>query len=191
MSTATITEPLPEGVSSDALFEVVRGVLVEKPTSALATMTATRLAIRFGTFVEQHRLGHIVSEMLFILDPDRNLRRRPDVAFVTAAQWPLDRPLPYDEDWELAPALAIEVISPGNTFRNLLDKIDEYFESGVSEVWLISPEKRRIYVHRSSLNVRILSAEDTISTDLIPGWSMSVADIVPPIVPPAPEAANP
>lgn len=191
MSTATITQPLAERVSSDALFEVVDGVLVEKPMSALATMIGTRLVIRCGSFVEQHRLGHIVSEMLFILDSERNLRRRPDVAFVTAAQWPLDRPLPYDEDWELAPALAIEVISPGNTFRNLLDKIDEYFESGVSEVWLISPEKRRIYVHRSPLSVRILSAEDTISTELLPGWSMPVAEIVPPIAASAPEAVAP
>src|SRR5262245_37535708 len=124
MATATIPLPSSDAVSSDALYEVVDGIVVEKPMSALATLITFQLAKRLDTHVAPHRLGTVVPEMLFILDEAANLRRRPDVAFVTADQWPIDRLPPAQGDWPIAPALAVEVLSPGNTFGEVLSKMD-------------------------------------------------------------------
>lgn len=180
MATATLTEPVTETERhDDGLFEIVYGIAVEKPMSALATLIAFQLATRLDAFSRQNRLGIVVPEMLFILDAPLNLRRRPDVAFVSAIQWPLDRLPPAKGDWPIAPALAIEIVSPRNVFEELLSKLDEYFEAGVVEVWVVSPEKRVIYVYRSFSQVRILQADDVLSTDLIPGWSAAVGEIVP------------
>ncbi|MCC7421839.1 MAG: Uma2 family endonuclease [Planctomycetaceae bacterium] len=183
MATATVTPATEEAEAPhpqpDKLYEILYGRVVEKPMSALAAWIATRLATRLDRFTQEHQLGNIVSEMLFILHARRNLRRRPDVAFVSVERWPLNQLLPFDEDWAVSPSLAIEIVSPSNTFNGLLAKIREYFRHGVLEVWVFSPEERLIYVYRSPTEVRILKAGDTISTELIPGWSAPITELIP------------
>src|SRR5436309_15639617 len=124
MSSATLTEPA--ALPDEALYEVVNGQKIEKPPmSAEALWLASRLQNRLGPFAEDHGLGTVVTEMMFILDPAADLRRRPDVAFVSAERWPLDRSPPYEGDWEVVPDLAVEVISPSNSVDDLLDKVAE------------------------------------------------------------------
>src|SRR5207253_8696932 len=80
--------PAPE----EPLYEVVNGERVElPPMSILAALIASWLQESLGPFVRSHGLGLVVTEALFILDAQRNLRRRPDVAFVSAERWPLER----------------------------------------------------------------------------------------------------
>ena len=95
MAPAVLTEPPmtrdARPADEEALYEVVNGQHGDlPPMSAYATWIASRLDHRLGPFVEEHGLGTVVTEMLFILDPRRNLRRRPDVAFVSAKRWPVN-----------------------------------------------------------------------------------------------------
>jgi Uma2 family endonuclease len=95
---------------------VVNGQKVElPPKSAFSSWIASTLGQRLGEFVRQRRAGAVVIEMLFILDRQADLRRRPDVAFVSAERWPLDREPPYDTDWDVVPDLAVEVVSPSKS----------------------------------------------------------------------------
>ena len=48
--------------------------------------------------------------------------RRPDLAFVSAAKWPLDRLLPETGDWRIVPDLVVEVVSPNDVFQDVLSK---------------------------------------------------------------------
>ncbi len=168
-------------LSDDALYELVDGVLVEKPVSSLSIWIAGDLYLSLGHFVKSRKLGTFYSEMVFILDAVTNLRRRPDLAFLSAAKWPVGRPPPAKGDWAIIPDLAIEVASPGNTFSNLARKVREYFEHGVAEVWILIPEERQVYVYRSPREARVLEAADVLSTTLLPDWSATVGDVIPPI----------
>src|SRR5438132_9904411 len=92
-----ITPPRP--TADETLYEVVNGQRVElPPVSAYSTLVGSRLQQDLGPFAAAHRLGIVVGEMLFILDAERNLRRRPDVAFVSTERWPLDRLIPEAGD---------------------------------------------------------------------------------------------
>jgi Uma2 family endonuclease len=128
--------------------------------------------------VEPGGLGRVVTEGLFILDPVSDLRRRPDVAFVSAEKWPLDRPLPESGDWEVVPDLAIEVTSPNDLFREVLAKVHEYFRLGVRQVWVVLPEDQEIYIYDSPTELRILTAADQLDrAPLLPGLRLPVAAI--------------
>jgi Uma2 family endonuclease len=82
-------------VQDEPLYEIVNGQRVElPPMSAYATWIASRLHGRLWPYAEDKGLGVSVAEMLFVLNAEHNLRRRPDVAFVSTARWPLDRALP-------------------------------------------------------------------------------------------------
>jgi Uma2 family endonuclease len=180
MASPALLEPRgtpPSSTTDEALYEVVNGQRVElPPMSIYAVWITSRLGYRLGPFVEEQRLGIVVNEALFILDAESNLRRRPDLAFVSSGRWPLDRPMPETGDWEVIPDLAVEVISPNDAFENVLAKMDEYFEKGVRQVWIVLPMRQRIYVFHSPTQVRILSAADELDGgDLLPGFRLPVA----------------
>jgi Uma2 family endonuclease len=134
-----------------------------------------------GSFVDAERLGTVVMETLLVLDPVRNLRRRPDAAFVSAQKWPLDRLIPEEGDWEMIPDLAVEVNSPNDLFDNVLDKIGEYFAFGVRQVWLVVPKRQIVLVFDSLTQVRILSTADELDGGtLLPGFRLPLASLFQP-----------
>jgi len=164
-------------VQDDALYEVVDGQRVDVlPMSAYATWLASRLHGRLSPYTEGQALGTSVAAMLFILDAQRDLRRRPDVAFVSAERWPLDRALPSTGDWDVVPNLAVEVISPHEVFKDVLAKLREYFHYGVQLVWVIAPEEQQVYVYDSPTHVHILTARDTLTGgEVVPGFAFPLA----------------
>ncbi len=44
-----------------------------------------------------------------------------------------------------APDLVVEILSPGNTRKEMKQKFDVYQESGVKEYWLIQPDDRNVF----------------------------------------------
>jgi Uma2 family endonuclease len=166
-------------VQDEPLYEIVDGQRVDlPPMSVYTTWLASRLHGRLWPYVEEHGLGTCVMGMLFILDAERNLRRRPDVAFVSADRWPLDREIPTTGDWAIVPDLAVEVISPNELFQDVILKLREYFQYGVRLVWAVVPEAQQVYVYDSPTQVRILTVRDTLTGGMIlPDFHLPLASL--------------
>src|SRR6266571_562405 len=166
-------------VQDEPLYEIVNGQRVElPPMSAYATWLASRLHGRLCPYAEDKGIGTSVTEMLFVLDTERDLRRRPDVAFVSTARWPLDRALPETGDWEVVPDLAVEVISPNDIFKDVLAKVREYCHYGVQVVWVIAPEERQVYVYDAPTHVRILTGQDELTGgEVVPGFRIPLGHL--------------
>ena len=181
MASPAILEPVdvPARPTEEALYEVVNGKRVEpRPTSAYASWIAARLGHRLGPFAETQALGTVVPEALFILDAERDLRRRPDLAFVSSRRWPLGLAMPESGDWAMVPDLAVEVVSPNDLFQDVFAKMREYFRVGVSQVWIVLPTERQVHVFNSPTDVRILSSSDELDGGtLLPGFRLSVATL--------------
>lgn len=168
-----------QAAQDNSLYEIIDGQRVDlPPISAYATWLASRLHGRLGSYAEDKGLGTSVTEMLFVLDAERNLRRRPDVAFVSATRWPLDRALPTTGDWVVVPDLAVKVISPHDVFKDVLAKLREYFEYGVQLVWVIAPEEQQVYVYDAPTHVRILTVrDDLLGGEVVPGFRLPLAQL--------------
>jgi Uma2 family endonuclease len=176
-STPIIPELNGIGVD-DSLYEIVNGLRVElPPMSALAIWIASRLNGFLWPFVEKNKLGMAITEGLFILDVKNDLRRRPDVAFVSAQIWAVDRPIPRAGDFPVSPDLGVEVNSPTDKMDDVVGKIIEYFHYGVREVWLILPTHGQVYIYTSPTQVRILTAKDELADTIVPGFRLSLADL--------------
>jgi len=166
-------------VQDEPLYEIVNGQRVDlPPMSAYATWLASHLHGRLGSYVEAKGLGTPVAAMLFVLDAEHDLCRRPDVAFVSTARWPLDRVLPMTGDWEVVPDLAVEVISPNDVFKDVLAKVREYFHYGAQVVWVIAPEERQVYVYDAPTHVRILTGQDEVTGgEVVPGFRLPLRQL--------------
>jgi len=176
---ATPQKP-PDLHPSDSLYEVVDGQRVEKPDMSMYShFIALRLLFALSTHLEQSRRGVAVHETLLIIDADRDLRRRPDVAYASFDRWPADQEIPETGDWEVIPDLAVEVVSPNDIFKDVLHKVHEYLRYGVTEVWVISPEEQVLYRYRSPQDVKVMTSEQEILGDpLLPGFRFKLADLL-------------
>ncbi|MFO0954816.1 MAG: Uma2 family endonuclease [Isosphaeraceae bacterium] len=184
--TETSTEPRvarvptqPDSYDTDALYEVVDGLIVEKPSmGAFEAQVAWLLGKLLDRFVEASALGTVITEALFRLDATRKLDRRPDVAFVSQQRWPIERRAPRTAAWDVVPDLAVEVLSPGNRSVEDLTKVDEYFAAGVRLVWVIYPGPDRVYVYQSPTSVRILTRTDRLDGgEVLPGFSVALGEL--------------
>lgn len=117
--------------------ELIDGVLVEKTMGYKESLLAVEVAFLINLFVREHDLG-------LVLGADGTLRilphqvRVPDVCFISWSRFP-NRKLPDEPIPDLAPDLAIEVLSAGNTEREMQRKLHDYFMAGVRMVWYIDP----------------------------------------------------
>jgi Uma2 family endonuclease len=79
---------------------------------------------------------------------------------------------------EIAPDLAIEVVSPTDHFVRLARKIRQYLERGVRMIWVIDPEDRSATVYRPGVPDLYLTENDTLEgADVLPGFSVRVAEL--------------
>jgi Uma2 family endonuclease len=163
----------------DLLYEVVDNQVVElAPMGAYEVWIATVLVARLAAFATQHGLGRAVQEMLFDLTPATGRKRRPDVAFVSSDRWPLHRRIPRTDAWEVAPNLAVEVVSRSDSGDYIVDKVAEYFHAAVERVWVIFPSQEQVYVYDSPTSVRILTRTDELSGDpILPNFRLPLVEL--------------
>jgi Uma2 family endonuclease len=109
--------------------------------------------------------------------------RVPDIGFLTAARW--ENYLATTPDWGvkplvLVPDLCVEVISKNDFFGDVQRKAALYLEDGVSEVWVVSPDDQSVLVYTAgSKTIARLTAEDTLSSPLLPDFALPVVSLFP------------
>jgi Uma2 family endonuclease len=163
----------------DALFEVVGTNLVEKPPmGAFESGLATLLVELIGPFARFHGFGQVFSETLFDLRPSVGRSRRPDLAFVSAKKWPVNKRPPEGESWPIIPDLAVEIVSPTNYAAEIIERVHEYERAGVRLVWVVYPSAREIHVFDAGEHsvIRRLQGADWLKGEpVLPGFELDLA----------------
>ena len=173
---STSVEPLSVEPPGDVLYEVVDGRIVElPPMGAYESDIANFLAELLNDHARGGRLGRAFVELLFRIDVAKDLKRRPDVAFVSSSRWPYGKRVPSGEAWDMIPNLAVEVVSKSNTGEEILAKLGDYFQTGTELVWVIYPSASQVYVYTSTTEVRILAEPGNLDGgNVLPGFQLSL-----------------
>jgi Uma2 family endonuclease len=80
--------------------------------------------------------------------------------------------------WPGAPDLAVEVISPSDTYTEVEEKVAEYLQAGAKAVWVVNPRRRTITLYHSLSDITILTEHDTLEGgDLLPGFRCRVSEV--------------
>ena len=154
-------------------YELLRGVLVEKmPIGNPHRIAVFRIANALGDYVEANDYGEGgAGEPGYRLDREPDTVRAPDVVWIAPGRIPEGAP-GYPE---LAPDLAVEVKSPGNSNPELAAKAGMWLSYGSREVWVADPERVTITVYRLYQEPVILGEDDTLEGgDLLPGFAVPV-----------------
>ena len=102
--------------------------------------------------------------------------RLPDVSFVAA-----ERVKTHDRgtSYQLAPDLAIEIISPSERAVAMRARLKDYLRTGVRQVWQVDPETQEVVVYLADGTVRTYDIGQMIPGDeILPGLALPVADVL-------------
>jgi Uma2 family endonuclease len=177
-------DPAPGTATEDDLLrpgeelpvcELVDGVLVEKAMGYYESVLAAVLIGFLRDFLKLHDLG-------IVAGPDGKTRllpgliRAPDVSFVSWSRMP-GRRLPRRPIPDLAPDLAVEVLSESNTPQEMGRKLKEYFRAGTRMVWLADPETRIVRVYTTPEQAVTATENETLDGGgVLPGFKLRVRD---------------
>lgn len=116
------------------------------------------------------------AETGFVLERDPDTVLAPDVAFVRRERIPASGP-PVTF-WEGPPDLAVEVTSPGDTRREVADKVASWLAAGTRLVWVVDPKRLLVEIHQPDSAPRRLERSDVLDGEpLFPGFRLPVTDI--------------
>ncbi|HTX39190.1 MAG TPA: Uma2 family endonuclease [Bryobacteraceae bacterium] len=155
--------------------ELVKGELIELPPAKDRHNTlGHRIFFCLHTALEQAHahgeasgLGEVRMEAGYRLGGQTCLQ--PDVSVTHAGQR-------IQDYLQGSPAIAIEVVSPGNTPRALAAKTALYFEYGALEVWHFYPEEGHAVVQIAGAEPA--TVRDFVTTPLLPGFALHVQEIL-------------
>jgi Uma2 family endonuclease len=158
------------------LFELVDGVLVEKAMGFYESLLAVELASFLKEFVRRNDLGVVAG-------PDGMMRlasgrvRIPNVSFISWDRLP-GRQTPRAPIPDLAHDLAAEVLSEGNTPKEMELKLGEYFRSGVRLVWYVDHETRSVRAFTAPDRFVTLGEDETLNGgEVLPGFALPLREL--------------
>jgi Uma2 family endonuclease len=171
--TATEQDVIALEARENRLFELVDGILVEKAAGLYESFLAIRLARFLSAFVERHDRGIVAgADGMLRLAPE--MVRIPDVSFISWARLP-QRQIPRKPIPDLVPDLVVEVLSEGNTPREMEQKLHEYCAVGVGLVWDVVPTRQEVHVYTAPDQCEVLTADqDLQGGEVFPGFTLSL-----------------
>ena len=155
-------------------YELVNGepreMPVPNPDHSYVGSHATR---DLTIFVEQHELGVALVTPSFRLRRNPDQTRIPDVAFLRREVWEtLNRRAAVIDG---VPDLAVEIVSPSDTYGSVREKALEWLEAGARMVWVVDPLSRTVEVYSPGQESVTRTVADTLDgADVLPGFSLPV-----------------
>jgi Uma2 family endonuclease len=157
------------------LFELVDGTLIEKTMGNFESLIASTIHGLLFIYLRANPIGKSL-----IADTQLKLRRGairlPDVSFLSNERIQQSGFARRQKVAAVAPNLAVEVISEGNSKKEMADKLQEYFRAGTEEVWYVYPETRELHQFKSPAAPTIHQGDALITTPLLPGFEMKLTE---------------
>ncbi|QDT14969.1 Uma2 family endonuclease [Alienimonas californiensis] len=172
--TATPADHERLNAAGRGIFELIDGTLIEKPVSDLSSWLGGELFRLLANHVVEGKRGWVHPADGFFELPDG--LRAPDASFTPRAA----RPEGLQERGysDVPPALVAEVISPGNTRREMELKRSVYFAAGVQTIWEVDPLARTITVWTGPDADTVLREGDTLTgAPTLPEFSLPLSDL--------------
>jgi Uma2 family endonuclease len=160
-------------------YELIDGVLRRMtPAGHVHGRVAAEVGAHLTLFVRQHRLGETyAAETGFLLRRSPDTVRAPDAAFVSRERLASMTLLP-EGYFPGPPDLAVEVLSPSDTVREVAAKTADWLASGCRAVLELDPATKTAMLHRPDRTAEhFASTASVMLDDLLPGWSIPLAEL--------------
>jgi Uma2 family endonuclease len=157
-------------------YELSQGELITLPPAGYRHgVIIARITRLLGNQLPEEEYIVVAGDAGFLLDPN------PEAATVRGADVAVNRRTDVGENlpqgwFPGAPLLAVEVVSPSNTAKDMHLKVKQYLEAGALEVWLVYPDTRTVYVYTAGRrDPQVFEPGDTFNS--VVGQTFRVEDL--------------
>lgn len=132
-----------EFATEDISCELLNGVLVIHSPASYTHESIFRFLITFiDQFGLQHNIGRAIGSR-YPIKLEEDWAPEPDILFIRD-----EKKKNLKKNYLEGPAdLIIEILSPSTRNDDLKLKLPKYIDSGVPEVWIVDPDKKKVTVH--------------------------------------------
>lgn len=86
-----------------------------------------------------------------------------------------------------APDLVVEILSPGNSKREMRDKFEAYEEAGVREYWLVNPAEKTVFIYLLNeqgrfIGLQPLTEDQAAVSSIFPELEIGLNELFNPVV---------
>jgi Uma2 family endonuclease len=155
------------------------GVVPGQPAEPICGAVHACLLAALGEWADRTRFGQAYSRAGFILARGPDTVLGPEVALVSEARSSANPP-PARGFWEIAPDLAVEIVSPDDSAAEINEKVRDYLDAGVGLVWVVYPRTRQVHACRPEEGVGIVLADGVLEGgNVVPGFRLPLAELWP------------
>lgn len=166
---------LPENITRH--WEYIGGEVVEVVSKNKASGIAGEIIFLIKLYLRDKGAEQNIDGTVTVPDGGymiQDERYMPDVAFISREK----HPVLNDDLWvPVAPDLAVEVLSPSNTAKEIAIKLSNYLAAG-TVVWMVDPDEKTVSVHEPGKAALVFNEKDELTGgDLLPEFSVKVSEI--------------
>jgi Uma2 family endonuclease len=153
-------------------YELVRGELRKmSPAGIEHGDIAALIVASLVTYVKANNLGKVyTADPGFLIERNPDTVRAPDVAFIRR-----ERVVKTPRFFEGPPDLAIEVVSPSDTYTEVEEKAFQLLQAGTRAVIIVIPKTQGARVYRPG-KLDVLR-DAIVVDDVVPGWRMPFSEV--------------
>lgn len=152
--------------------ELVRGRIVTIPPIGFEHgQVQAIVAVLLKTYLQNNDIGRVVVESGVITERDLDTVRGPDVSYWSYERLPKSStPKGYPD---VVADLCVEVRSPDQSRKKLLEKVREYLACGVRFVWIVDPNDDTVTTYQQPDRGIVHSGDGVVTAEnVLPGFSV-------------------
>lgn len=156
--------------------ELIDGRIVKmSPTGDEHGYVEFNIGAELKNFVRHHKNGWVLGgEVGIYIHRNPDHIRAADIVFISKEKLPKLT----GSFLEAAPELVVEILSPYERWKDMEQKIRDYFSIGVEQIWIIEPAKKIITIHYSLDDIKEFYEKDTLNGQKsLKGFTLEVASI--------------
>jgi Uma2 family endonuclease len=163
---------LPQG---DITYELINGEAVPKMSPkrfhSKLTLVLAMLLVEWA-----QNLGEVGIEWAVTLERNgKNWVPIPDLLYISYVL--LNRDVVIDEACPIPPELAIEIISPDQTFAEMTEKATDYLQAGVLRIWVVDAKAKAITIFYPDAPPQTKRGNDNLADSLLEGIKFTPQDV--------------
>jgi Uma2 family endonuclease len=165
-------------------WQLIHGRLILTEETYANSSLAREIEVEMALYLREHPSGVVDRQIAFSfpgMAPSDREGVVPDLCYLPKGELSKINPRANAQEGVI-PALVAEMLSPSTRKIDLVDKVEIYREAGVAEYWIfnLDEENVRIYQFRENREepVAIQSFEDTLTTPLLPGFSLNLPRVL-------------
>lgn len=156
--------------------ELIKGVFVKMPPPGSEHgRIETSIAFFLKLYAREHKSGEVFSgEVGIYTKRNPDTIRAMDVAYVSNQRMKQHT----THYFAVPPEIVIEVLSPGNRWVEILDKVDEYLNIGVDLVWIVDPKRKEVFSYHTLDKVTRYAMGDVLTaSEILPNFELPIEEL--------------